>query len=79
VSKKSPQEHYVQQRYLKYFAGDDKKTTIYVFDKKKNEIRNDQPINRIACEGGFYDIDIDKIVCDHNEISQQVINIFLRN
>lgn len=72
LSKKSTLEHYVQQRYLKYFASNLKQLSVFVFDKAKNEIRCNQPINHIACEGGFYDINIDKIIIGQEGFNQEI-------
>lgn len=63
----------MQQRYLKMFSCNDQKTKIHVFDKTTNTIRYDQPIKRIACEGGFYDIDFTKYL-KYIEKSQYTIN-----
>lgn len=72
MSKICSQEHYVQQRYLKHFSSDEQNKHIHVFDKLKNEVRYNQPIDRIACEGGFYDLEIDKIVNGNDEISKEL-------
>jgi hypothetical protein len=73
--KKATKEHYVQQRYLKYFASNAEKNKIQIFDKVKKEVRCDQPIDRVASEGGFYDIDIDKLVIDE-KIDPSIIDWF---
>ncbi len=77
MGKKTTQEHYVPQRYLKLFASDVEKTKIEVFDKVKNEIRSNQPIDRVACEGGFYDINLDNIF-KRNNVENPLVNDFLQ-
>lgn len=80
MSKKRTKEHYVQQRYLRFFACDAKKNKVHVYDKVTRNIRLNQPINGIACEGGFYDIDFEKYTEEIKEgIDQQAIDLFKKN
>jgi hypothetical protein len=65
MSKNQPKEHYVQQRYLKYFSTN-LVDHIHVYDKISRSFRDNQPIDRIACEGKFYDIDFETLINELN-------------
>jgi hypothetical protein len=65
-------QHYVPQRYLKYFANTIKKkkktiSRLNVFDKEKLEIRVNQNIEGVASERFFYDVDFDEIIKEAEE------------
>lgn len=63
-------QHFVPQCYLRKFG--DKNEKVNVFDKSKNEIRLKQPIDNIASQRFFYDIDFKKI---NREMEDKVIHI----
>ena len=50
-------EHYVPQRYLRYFANDNK---FFIYDKEKTQQRSGN-ISNYACERYFYDVDFEKL------------------
>lgn len=50
-------EHYVPQRYLRYFANDNK---FYVYDKEKVQKRPGN-VSDYACERYFYDVDFEEL------------------
>jgi hypothetical protein len=80
MSKKRTKEHYVQQRYLRFFACDADKQKIHVYDKVANIIRRNQPIEDVACEGGFYDIDFEKYAEENKgSLNQQAFDLFRKN
>lgn len=74
-------QHFVPQCYLRKFGDSNEK--VNVFDKSKNEIRFNQPINNIASQRFFYDIDfeeINKVIEDKGiqipeDIKNDVLNI----
>lgn len=80
MSKKRTKEHYVQQRYLRLFACDVEKQKIHVYDKVSKIIRRNQPIEGLACEGGFYDIDFEKYAEENKgRLNQQAFDLFREN
>ena len=58
MSKETRQKHYVQQCYLRNFSCNNDMKHIHALLKEKNKVLHDQPIGRVVCEGGFYDIDV---------------------
>lgn len=71
MHKNQKQDHFVQQRYLKYFSFGSERTHIFAYDKDKDEVQR-PAINRTACERGFYDIDLAKY---HSEVEKNEYRI----
>jgi hypothetical protein len=70
-------QHYVPQRYLRYFSNVSRKKNkdihrFSVFDKKKVEIRENQNIEDLASERFFYDVDFELIKSEAEEEGVEV-------
>ncbi|SHH24142.1 DUF4238 domain-containing protein [Clostridium grantii] len=77
-------QHYVPQRYLKYFANNIIKkgktiARLNIFDKEKAQIRYNQNVESIASERFFYDVNFETLIKEAEEeeidIEQEYIDL----